>query len=230
MPRSKKSYRKQKGDLRFKENQGASIMHLSTTDDVCVSSVSPKRVAGLENLEIPYKKAKTAGSSASDSTSGRAGNPNTDRSTPTDPANAQLQRDLEDADRPAPLVDPMVIWGYCHPPDPCIGIFSEEWMRMVLSKPPLPLQTSLYLISAHIYTDSYLCQKHLPMLLDGLQLAPAELEVRYARMKALWENRNLADLEGFVEEHKSAAWFVDDVQIWDEGYGNREEEEEQEED
>lgn len=220
MPRSKKSYRKERGDLRYSENKRASIVRHSAPNVVGVPSASQKRVAGAENLESPSKRTRTDGPSASDSASGRAGNSNDDRNVPTDPADAQLQRDLEDVNRSGPRpVDPLVVWGYCHPPDPCIGSFSGEWMRMVLSNPPLPLQTGLYLIGTHLLTESYLCQKHLPIFLDGLQLAPAEPKVRYARMKALWDNRKLADLGVFVEEHKTAGWFVEDVQIWDEGSG-----------
>lgn len=230
MPRSKKSYRKERGDLRYSENKRASIVRHNAPNVVDVPSPSQKRVAGSENLESPSKRTRTDDPPASDSASGKADDSNTDRNVLTDPADAQLQRDLEDVNRPGLRpVDPLVVWGYCHPPDPCIGSFSGEWMRMVLSNPPLPLQTGLYLIGTHVLTDSYLCRKHLPMFLDGLQLAPAERKVRYARMKALWENRKLADLEAFVEEHKPAGWFVEDVQIWDEGSGERGKEEEEEE-
>lgn len=99
----------------------------------------------------------------------------------------------------------------------CIGPFKSV---LTSGDPPPSLRRAMILIPSFQLAEYIMCEKHVSMFLDMLQLAPVPAAMRRRRMEILWEhvmtkdwddNWEPKDLLNFVVSHDN--WFVYGVKV-----------------
>lgn len=91
----------------------------------------------------------------------------------------------------------------------CSGL-QTRWCEAVLCPQRIDLVGGLGILGAYFYAPIRLCESHLPLLAQSVQLINGQPRVLHSRLKAMWEiSISINHLAEFVDSHRD--WFVSPV-------------------
>lgn len=91
----------------------------------------------------------------------------------------------------------------------CSGLHLR-WCEDVLCSQRIDLVGGLGILGAYYYTPLRLCEIHLPLLIQAVQLKIDDSHALHHRLNSLWENTlSINHLAGLVDKHRD--WFVSSV-------------------